>query len=179
MCTMDRLIKHVSNKLIRIVCYMGQQLHPEIWDLDFTLNIASKTLPGVANMHQWVTKACMPSFHLDEVKPCRSCHVHGASQAALLLLSHTIKAKLTSDQVAQIQRPDLHSRGSLSRCSLRPSASRASAPKSFPFLSCCAQKVICPFHLLCLQVVMLCDFLQPATQQVSPPWQALSFWYTI
>lgn len=148
-------------------------MHPDVWDLDFTLNTASKTLPGVANILQYVTKACMPSFYSDEVKPCRSCHVHGASQAALLLLSHIKKAKLISEQVAHTQQPDSNSRGALSRCRLRPSASRASAPKSFPFLSRCPQKVIRTFHLLCLQVVMLCYFLQPTTKQISIPWQAL------
>lgn len=122
-------------------------------------------------MHQWLLPHHPTRI---ELKSCRSCHVHGASQTAPSLPPRTrgpscylSTAKQVINHIPVIL--NLHSRASLSRCRFHPLASRASAPKGFPFLSCRSQEIIRPFHLLCLQVVMLCNFLQPATEHFCLP----------
>lgn len=102
---------------------------------------------------------------------CSFCHMHGRLQNNYCCCLHA-RAKLASwlwQSMLHHADQSLHSRGSLSRhSSCQAPACRASASKGFIFLSCCPQEIICPFHLLCLQVVVFCNFLRPARRLCEP-----------
>lgn len=123
-------------------------------------------------MRLCTTTFLMPYHVKKKTKLCRSCHAQCNIAIILLLMPHT-KAKVAS--WLWLSRPfhhvnyRLHSRVPLAgRSSGQAPACRASAPKG---LASCPQEVVRPFHLLCLQVVMFCNFLQP-TKHLSLPQQA-------
>ena len=54
--------------------------------------------------------------------------------------------------------------------SLWAPACRAPATQRLILLCCCPQEVVCSFHILCLQVVMLCNFLHTGTTWSPDVW---------